>query len=181
MAAGICQLIFHLHSQYNDAMRIAIQIAIAAVSLTIPALSFSPNARAQGPMWIEGKPNIVDGDTIRFSGYDKSLRLLGIDAPELAQPGGVIAKATLERMAENTIRCEWVDVGRYGRPLATCYAMTRSGKWSRRSINSRMVRSGVAWSSVPYGDDYEREMLLAMKYCTSLWEHAPWCFRRKKK
>lgn len=65
----------------------------------------------------------IDGDTLRLDapGKDLRLRLWGISAPELSEPGGRDAKAALAALADGRpIACELMDVDRYGRPVVRC-------------------------------------------------------------
>lgn len=89
---------------------------------------------------------VHDGDTasIMINNRKERVRLIGIDAPELAQePWGRKAKRKLEdimRKTEKKVRIE-LDVeerDRYGRLLA--YLWTKDG----RLINEEMVKSGYA-------------------------------------
>lgn len=128
---------------------------------------------------------VVDGDTLVLQG--ETIRLNGIDAPELAQTCrsakgretrcGKDAKAALEKLAASgPLECRGTDLDGYGRRLATCYA-------NGHDINARMVRLGHAFAFRKYSLAYVREEDLARK------EHAgvfagtvqpPWEFRARK-
>lgn len=96
---------------------------------------------------------VVDGDTIhvRVAGADETVRLLGIDTPELHRPGTPVecgaraAARTLTRLAEGR-RVSLVtdptqdERDRYGRLLA--YAVTRGGV----DLGEAVVRRG--WAEV---------------------------------
>jgi endonuclease YncB( thermonuclease family) len=98
------------------------------------------------------QPTIIDGDTIKFSG--KTVRLWGIDAPELSQTcpdGWPAGRMALTRLLEitngKTIVCQDRDRDRYGRVVAVCWAAGIDlGEW--------MVRNGYAWSFTRYSKIY---------------------------
>ncbi len=62
---------------------------------------------------------IGDGDTITVldvAGAQHRVRLVGIDAPELGQPGGYRSKDSLSRLVyEHDVRVEWIKKDQYGR------------------------------------------------------------------
>lgn len=65
----------------------------------------------------------IDGDTIRLDSPGKSLRLRlwGISAPEIRDPGGVEASRALGALVDGqTLACSLMDVDRYGRPVVRC-------------------------------------------------------------
>jgi micrococcal nuclease len=81
--------------------------------------------------------HVVDGDTfVKEDG--KSVRLLGINAVEVGQPGADIAKAFLESMIlgkEVTLETDSVEHDNFGRLLAHVWIDTVY-------VNGRMVRKG---------------------------------------
>lgn len=101
---------------------------------------------------LEGRPAVADGDSLTLSG--QRVRLLGLDAPELAQtcrrgdedqPCGRMARQALVSMIGNrTIRCETEGEDRYGRLLARCHI-------GADDIGDMLVRAGWALSSGDYG------------------------------
>lgn len=103
---------------------------------------------APDAVW-EGRPEIIDGDTIRIDG--ERLRFMGMDAPEAGQscegpagswPCGEAATARLaELIGENLVRCELHDRDRYGRHLGRCYI-------AGEELGRRLLREGLA---VRYG------------------------------
>lgn len=92
---------------------------------------------------------VVDGDTIHARvdlGFDlradMTLRLAGINAPEMPTPAGLAAKTwLLERLNETggklVVRTEKDRKERYGRYLATLLV-------NSRDINAEMVTAGFA-------------------------------------
>ena len=78
---------------------------------------------------IVGKVHVIDGDSIRIKGQE--IRLHGIDAPEAEQSCRIegedwaCGKASSEALqlivGDADLRCEWTQLDRYERALATCY------------------------------------------------------------
>jgi endonuclease YncB( thermonuclease family) len=102
---------------------------------------------------IAGAARIVDGDTIELRG--EKLRLLGIDAPEMAQTceakgkevrcGKLAAEHLDELIGSRTLNCAIEGKDRYGRGLARCRA-------DGRDIAEDMTRDGWALSDRRYSD-----------------------------
>lgn len=98
---------------------------------------------------LSGQAVVIDGDTLRLDG--QRVRLLGMDAPELAQtctrdgkswPCGEVARfALVEMVQRGDIFCTSSAEDAYGRSLARC---TVGGV----DIGEEMVRHGLA---VAYG------------------------------
>lgn len=120
---------------------------------------------------------VVDGDTVRLSGGD-SVRLIGINAPELhhprlgAQPGGQEAKDHLQDMVEGKdLRLEY-DVERYDR-----YGRTLAYLWlDGKLVNLQMVSDGYATAyTVPPNVKYENRFrdaeTEAREASRGLWAH----------
>lgn len=89
-----------------------------------------------------GVVRVVDGDTITVVGSDRidlSIRLRGIDAPELGQPYGFESKQALDALVSSAaVRLDKPDKGKYGRYVANVF---KGDTW----INGRMVAGGHAW------------------------------------
>lgn len=80
---------------------------------------------------------VVDGDTIVIDGV--SIRLAGIDAPELDQPYGKRAKWELVRLCKGqTIRAVFDGSTSYDRSVATCILP------DGRDLSAEMVKLGLA-------------------------------------
>lgn len=89
--------------------------------------------------------HVVDGDTlwVRPDGAGKALalRIEGIDASEICQPGGAAARDYLVQLAlQRRVMVELTQYDQWGRALAT---LTLDGL----DLGGRMVRDGQAWSS----------------------------------
>ena len=103
---------------------------------------------------------VIDGDTIKIDG--QTIRLKGIDAPELGQscrdsrgdtqPCGQFARALLmEQIAASpSVDCDLdQERDRYGRAIGVCYV--------RVDVNAWMVSSGLALAYRKYSNDYVEE------------------------
>lgn len=87
----------------------------------------------------------IDGDTIKLG--DKTIRLEGIDAPELRPPCldvkgklyrcGRAAKNALSKLLTAPVACSPSGLDRYGRTLAYCTA-------GSRDLSTAMVAAGWA-------------------------------------
>lgn len=105
----------------------AIPARISRFALLFAAAMFAPNLAAQD---VSGSAGASDGDTLSLTGI--SVRLHGIDAPELAQSctrdgapwacGREAADRLAGLVAGKNVRCEQRDIDDYGRIVATCRA-----------------------------------------------------------
>lgn len=112
-------------------------------------------AAPAGALTLSGQARVVDGDSLVI-GTD-SIRLFGIDAPELAQrcdPAGrnwacgAWSKQVLTKIiGGGVLRCQALDRDRYGRTVARC---TVSG----RDVAAEMVGAGAATAYRRYSSDY---------------------------
>lgn len=86
---------------------------------------------------IMGRCWVIDGDTIDIRGT--RIRLAGIDAPELEDPYGKVAKSTLMRLCKGEVIRAVNEGGQsYDRLVATCYLP------DGRDLSAEMVKAGVA-------------------------------------
>lgn len=101
---------------------------------------------------VSGRARAVDGDTLRLG--RERVRLLGIDAPEIAQtcrrdgrrwPCGVAARTAMARLVQRgTTRCAPRGRDRYGRLLAVC-------RTAGADLSASMAAAGLAVSRGDYG------------------------------
>ena len=107
------------------------------------ALVFSASAHAELP-FTGVVSYVTDGDTLWVKaltgGVPRKLRLDGIDAPEICQTGGAVARAALQQMVLHqqvvvTIRRN----DNYGRGLARI-------EFAGGDVGAQLVRAGQAWS-----------------------------------
>jgi endonuclease YncB( thermonuclease family) len=89
---------------------------------------------------ISGTALVIDGDTINVvrDGRYTPVRLFGIAAPELKQPGGKAALDHLERIAENKpVRCVLESKRIEQFEIGTCHV-------GGRDLSAAMVKAGLA-------------------------------------
>lgn len=87
---------------------------------------------------------VADGDTVyvRLQGQleQTAVRIIGIDAPEICQTGGVAARQALkELLQDQPVELQIERQDDYGRQLALIY-------WQGRDVGRWMVQQGLAWS-----------------------------------
>jgi micrococcal nuclease len=83
--------------------------------------------------------SVIDGDTIRLETGEK-VRLIGIDAPELSQPGGEESRQYLTRLILNkgiTLETGYEDRDKYNRLLRFVYI-------GNTCVNEEMIKQGYA-------------------------------------
>lgn len=132
--------------------------------------------------WVATVERVIDGDTvvIRTEGGAESVRLAEIDAPEIDQPGGFKAAATMAVLLEHqVVTVQPVTTDRYGRLVAHLYS-------DESSIAQHMVEMGWAWAYRKYLKDESllvREME-ARQAGRGIWAShnevvPPWEWRRR--
>lgn len=136
----------------------ALLVACAAVVAMLPE-------KEQGEV-MQGSGRAVDGDSIRLGAT--SIRLAGLDAPELRQTceragqawncGEAARTALATRLGRGDLACRIRGLDRYGRTLAVCAV-------KGEEINAALVREGMA---LAYGD-YEREEAEARAARRGVW------------
>ena len=101
---------------------------------------------------VRGPPDVrsvLDGDTFKAGGT--SIRLHGIDAPELKQTcdgwaaGEAARHALVALVSAGTPQCEYIAKDVYGRTVAIC-------RVNGKDVSEAMVRSGMAYAA--YSHDY---------------------------
>jgi endonuclease YncB( thermonuclease family) len=132
---------------------------------------------------LNGKPRIIDGDTIEIAG--QRVRLHGIDSPESKQKcrkssgseyhcGTMATFALAELIEEHWVKCVGEGTDRYGRLIGTCFT-------GPVNLNKELVRRGWAVAYRRYSSYYiavENEAKSAQR---GLWQGAfikPWDWRR---
>lgn len=117
---------------------------------------------------ISGTALVIDGDTINVvsGGRYTPVRLFGIAAPELKEPGGKAALDYLERVAENKpVRCA-LEAKRIEQfEIGICYV-------GGRDLSAAMVKAGLARDCPNYSGGRYRALespkartLALPKYC----------------
>jgi micrococcal nuclease len=123
-------------------------ILSAIVAATAP---MCPATDSRGrPAWRVEAVN--DGDTVTCrdtEGRVTRIRLVGIDAPELAQAGGTASRQALAaKLAGGIVRVEGDARDQHGRLLGTLLL-------DDRDLNREMVAEGWAWAFGGFVDDEE--------------------------
>ena len=107
-----------------------------AVGLLVFLQFLEPALSTEKGSIIEGQARVIDGDTIEVAGV--RVRLNGVAAPELREPGGVEAKTFLEALlTTKTIRCSLSGVSSYNREVGVCWSGTTD-------IGAAIIASGRA-------------------------------------
>ncbi|MCP8893639.1 thermonuclease family protein [Shinella daejeonensis] len=152
-----------------NAMGIRARLRDVGVAIAILVLVTLVVARLGGEEGetLSGIARAADGDTLTLGG--KRIRLLGMDAPELAQTCmrdgaswgcGASARARLaELLHAGPVTCVGQATDKYARLLSRCETAAAG------DIGARLVREGLA---VAYGD-YEDIELLARAERAGLW------------
>ena len=118
------------------------------------------------PDRLEGRPMVVDGDSLELDGH--RIRLVGLDAPEFDQvchadgqeiACGKQARRALEAIVGGSVVvCEIAGDDRYGRLLARCFQ-------GKRDIGEQLV--GAGWAIARY--DYLDRQAEARNAGAGLW------------
>lgn len=92
---------------------------------------------------------VHDGDTFTLKGQSRRIRVWGLDAPEWDHAGGSAATATMSGLiAGQTLRCQVLDMDRYGRFVAQCFLP------DGRDVAAEMIRAGAATEYCRYSRGY---------------------------
>ena len=116
--------------------------------------------------------SVHDGDTLRAideGNVERKVRLVGIDAPELGQAFGRVARDRLRELAlRQRVVVELHDRDRYGRDLATVVI-------EGASIIRQLVAEGLAWHFTRYSSDADLAVAeaAARNARIQLWADAP--------
>ena len=96
---------------------------------------------------VGGAPlTVIDGDTLRLNG--ESVRLKGISAPEMREPGGPESKDHLKALiGDSSVQCDFTGERTHGRQVGWC----KSGDLD---LNGQMVRDGWAAACPRYSGRY---------------------------
>ncbi|MBB5073039.1 endonuclease YncB(thermonuclease family) [Bartonella callosciuri] len=147
---------------------IAAAILIAIIVYFNQTQTYPKKTAATSKVSIKGNAFVIDGDSIMISSI--TIRLLGIDAPELHQfcgkkdsryPCGLEAKKHLKQLiANHPVTCHLYKNDQYHRILATCKTKKVS------NINATLVRNG--WAVSYY--DYPEEEKEARKKKKGIWQ-----------
>ncbi len=166
------------------------RVAVVGLVLwAVPAgLVLGPVPKSAHAAEIVGRPNVIDGDSLDFSG--RRVRLHGIDAPELDQscraggrtwPCGKEARwAAINRIHPHWATC--VERGRApdGATLAVCYL----AGLGQHDLNAWLVAQGWALADRGAAPDYVEQEAEARAAGRGLWRGRfvpPWEWRQGKR
>ena len=113
---------------------------IALIAIMTSCYSFDPLLVAD--------VRVVDGDSLSSS-TGGQMRLLCIDAPEYAQPGGIAARQALRDLIKGETVVHKRGVDSHNRALVI---LTAHKDDAQQTVNVEMVRRGHAWVYRRYAD-----------------------------
>jgi endonuclease YncB( thermonuclease family) len=148
-------------------------IALALLLVVVPA--------ATAQTLTGSVTEVTDGDTFDMETSDGdrvTVRLHGIDAPEIGQPYGAEATATARRyLSGETVRVEVMDTGSHGRMIGVVEV-------GGAELNEMLVRDGLAWwyrRYAPSDSELQRLQRQARDADRGLWTQSnpvpPWDWR----
>lgn len=127
---------------------------------------------------------VMNGETLKIefnNGDIDSIRLWGIDSPELEQQYGKAALANLESHLHRKVKVEYKNRDKNNFMLAMLSYHKKNGE--EVILNAQLVEQGYAWKN-KYTDDKQLEKLQkqAKKNKAGLWRNAnptpPWEWRK---
>ena len=152
---------------------------IAAVALLFGAVAY---CYAQSDNYLATCVRVIDGDTLTVADENQNLhriRIVGMDAPELAQPYGRAAKAALsELVLHKEVHVVPAGVDKYGRELAQLRYDTSFGQLD---VAETMISNGHAfsWGGAHYkAQEYAAENRLGV-WSDLRYQERPWLYRRR--
>ena len=152
---------------------------IAAVALLFGVVAY---CYAQSDDYLATCVRVIDGDTLTVADENQNLhriRIVGMDAPELAQPYGRAAKAALsELVLHKEVHVVPAGVDKYGRELAQLRYDTSFGQLD---VAETMISNGHAfsWGGAHYkAQEYAAENRLGV-WADLRYQERPWLYRRR--
>ena len=152
---------------------------IAAVAMLFGAVAY---CYAQSDDYLATCVRVIDGDTVDLADEEQRLhrvRIVGMDAPELAQPYGRAAKSALaELILHKEVQVLPAGVDKYGRELAQLRYDTSFGQLD---VAETMISNGHAFS---WGGAHYKAQEYAAAHRLGVWadlryQERPWLFRRR--
>lgn len=125
--------------------------------------------------------NVIDGDSLKVTfGADipVSIRLAGIDAPELGQRYGFEAKEKLKLLiGTRTPEIKFMENGKYGRKV--CFLLV-----GQQNLNLDMIKNGFAWAGPDASEEFKNAQKAAQEKALGIWSRKdpipPWEWRANK-
>ena len=152
---------------------------IAAVALLFGAVAY---CYAQSDDYLATCVRVIDGDTLTVADENQNLhriRIVGMDAPELAQPYGRAAKAALsELVLHKEVHVVPAGVDKYNRELAV---LRQNSVIGQLDVAETMISNGHAfsWGGAHYkAQEYAAENRLGV-WSDARYAERPWLYRRR--
>ena len=112
---------------------------LAAALIAALAALWAPAGHAETVSFAAKVVRVVDGDTFRVDGLERSIRIWGLDAPERGDSGGSAATRALRGLIEGReVNCRIRDIDRYRRIVGQCFLP------DGRDVAAAMIRKGAA-------------------------------------
>ena len=152
---------------------------IAAVALLFGAVAY---CFAQDGTYVATCVRVIDGDTLTVADENQNLhriRIVGMDAPELAQPYGRAAKAALsELVLHKEVHVVPAGVDKYNRELAV---LRQNSVIGQLDVAETMISNGHAFS---WGGAHYKAQEYAAAHRLGIWsdlryQERPWLYRRR--
>ena len=152
---------------------------IAAVALLFGAVAY---CYAQSDDYLATCVRVIDGDTLTVADENQNLhrlRIVGMDAPELAQAYGRAAKAALsELVLHKEVHVVPAGVDKYNRELAQ---LRQNSVIGQLDVAETMISNGHAFS---WGGAHYKAQEYAATHRLGVWSDAryqerPWLYRRR--
>ena len=152
---------------------------IAAVALLFGAVAY---CYAQSDDYLATCVRVIDGDTVDLADAEQKLhrvRIVGMDAPELAQPYGRTAKEALARLIlRKELHVLPTGLDKYDRELAVLRYDSVIGPID---VAETMISAGHAFS---YGGQHYKAQEYAAERRLGVWsdlryQERPWLYRRR--
>ena len=152
---------------------------IAVVALLFGAVAY---CYAQSDDYLATCVRVIDGDTLTVADENQNLhriRIVGMDAPELAQPYGRAAKAALsELVLHKEVHVVPAGVDKYNRELAV---LRQNSVIGQLDVAETMISNGHAfsWGGAHYkAQEYAAENRLGV-WADLRYQERPWLYRRR--
>jgi micrococcal nuclease len=146
------------------------------------AVFLMASALAQAPNWSGVVVHVTDGDTVYVRarpGPAVAVRLLGLDAPEICQAGGLASRDALRQwVLHQSVTVEGMGQDSYGRELARMYLQGQD-------VGRAMVAQGHAWADRqgqhegPYAPEQRQARLEKLGLFAQVQPETPRAFRRR--
>ncbi len=128
---------------------------------------------AKDPDMIVGTARVIDGDTLDVAGV--RIRLFGVDAVEKSQKckarsglewqcGEWVTQQLADRLRGVTLRCQALELDKYGRTVARCFA-------GQTDISQQLVQLGQGFAYRKYSRAYVADEAQAVAHNRGLWQN----------